>query len=159
MPFVPLPLPDRLWAKVDKTGPCWLWMGSCDRGGYGQIKDKNAGLRCHRVSWELHYGPIPKDVCVLHKCDTPTCVRPCHLFLGTSGDNNRDRASKGRTRTTMTMGTMDRAGIKNGRAKLTPTQVQEIRRRCASGEPQSAVATEFGVVQSHISRIVRRVAW
>ena len=94
----------RFWDKVNKTDNCWLWTAAIDSHGYGKIiigsrSDKSRKYRiASRVSWELINGPIPFKKLVLHKCDNPLCVNPDHLFLGTSGDNNRDRHRKGRTR-------------------------------------------------------------
>ena len=74
---------------------CWNWQGAICVG-YGSIGDNNGRRGTHRYSWELSNGPIPKGLCVLHKCDNRQCVNPDHLFLGTKGDNNRDRVKKGR---------------------------------------------------------------
>lgn len=96
----PRPLEQRFWPKVQKSDGCWLWIAGGDGStGYGRIREGSKTkptLLAHRVAWELTFGPIPDDLWVLHKCDTPRCVRPDHLFLGTSGENNNDMAAKGR---------------------------------------------------------------
>jgi len=99
-----LPLNDRFWAKVDKAsglgpqGTCWEWQASLNSDGYGNIGIEQMTDRAHRLSWRLHYGPIPDGLSVLHKCDNPPCVRPDHLFLGTQADNVHDMQAKGRDR-------------------------------------------------------------
>lgn len=88
---------ERFWNQISKTETCWLWTGSCAKG-YGRLKvgmPNPGSLRVHRFSWELHYGPIPPGLCVLHHCDVSICVHPSHLFLGTLFDNNTDRHRKG----------------------------------------------------------------
>lgn len=89
---------DRFFQKVDMSRDCWIWKAGTDKDGYGKIYVDGKTIRSHRVSWEIHNGPIPKNMCVLHKCDNPPCVNPEHLFLGTSTDNNRDREVKNRGR-------------------------------------------------------------
>jgi hypothetical protein len=86
----------RFWKYVNKTEGCWLWTGAQCRGGYGQMSGVASNSRVHRFSWELFNRLIPKDICVLHKCDVRLCVRPDHLFLGTNTDNIRDRIRKRR---------------------------------------------------------------
>jgi HNH endonuclease len=92
-----VPISTRFWPKVKKTATCWLWTGYIDNKGYGKMwrRPQKAAI-ASRVSWELHNGPIPEGMNVLHRCDNPACVRPEHLFLGTIMDNNRDRYAKGR---------------------------------------------------------------
>ena len=70
----------------------------------------------HRFSYTLHIGPIPEGMLVLHRCDTPPCANPKHLFLGTHWDNSQDVASKGRS-----------LGKTGPKTKLTQAQIDYIR--------------------------------
>jgi hypothetical protein len=92
-------LSERLWAKVDKSEGCWLWQGATageDNYGYILGEDSKTLIRAHRAAWLVTFGPIPDGLFVLHKCDTPLCVCPDHLFLGTHLENMADRDAKGR---------------------------------------------------------------
>jgi HNH endonuclease len=81
------------WDNVRKTDNCWIWAGHIDSEGYGECSH---GKSAHRVAYKLATGQDPGESFVLHKCDTPACVRPDHLFLGTHLDNVRDMDAKGR---------------------------------------------------------------
>jgi hypothetical protein len=85
----------RFWKHVDKTADCWLWTGAQCKG-YGQLSSPKRSRYAHRLSWEISNGDIPEGLQVLHRCDTPLCVRPDHLFLGTNTDNIEDRIKKQR---------------------------------------------------------------
>ena len=76
---------------------CWLWTAACNQAGYGRVGSGGRGhaMQAHRASWLIHHRSLP-DLDVLHTCDTPSCVRPDHLFLGTDYTNQRDMMRKGR---------------------------------------------------------------
>jgi len=147
---------ERFWSKVDKTaGDCWLWLASKNSRGYGRfaINGHTPRLqRTHRVAWELTYGPIPTGQHILHRCDTPACVRPIHLFVGTHRDNMRDMLTKGRGN--------KQHGINCGTVRLTDDIVKAVRAAYAEGGiSQRALAKQYSVSQACIAAVVRRVSW
>lgn len=97
-----LDLVEHFWLRVDRDGDCWLWTGEVNNMGYGFYMvyegDSREKLLAHRFSALLAGMPVRSraDV-VMHKCDTPRCVRPEHLSVGTQLDNMRDAQRKGRT--------------------------------------------------------------
>jgi hypothetical protein len=145
------PLEERFWEKVQKGEGCWAWTGATVYG-YGRIGAGGTygpALMAHRVSWELHNGPIPEGMNVLHRCDNPPCTNPEHLFLGTHADNVADKVAKGRGASRQ----------RHGMAKLTEDQVARIRLMVELGEQQRVVANLFGVSESQISMIVNGRRW
>src|SRR5689334_23323156 len=75
---------------------CWLWTGTCNDRGYGIIQLKEFDGYAHRFAFAFWKGAIPQGAHVCHKCDTPCCVNPDHLFLGSAADNMQDCVRKGR---------------------------------------------------------------
>lgn len=155
--YVIRPVSERFWAKVDKRGPdeCWEWQGARVRQGYGRMGTVGREIDgAHRVSYELHIGPIPAGMSVCHRCDNPPCVNPAHLFAGTQDENWADMRAKGRNSAPPI-----RLGHDNNTSKLTTAQVQEIRQRASDGVGPTPLAREFGVATSTIKRIVARRSW
>lgn len=175
------------YSNVIKTDTCWLWTGRLFQG-YGIITRKKLFGKetvAHRISWILSRGSIPSDLCVLHNCpggDNRACVNPEHLWLGTRGDNNRDREAKGRGGRAFglrngryTHPETTARGSRNGQhthpestargervntAKLTKLKVKRIRALFATGRfTQIALATRFGVSGNQINLIVRNLSW
>lgn len=98
---------ERFWAHVDRSGDCWLWRGVNPLTSYGTMRIGGRTIGVHRISYELHNGPIPDDKpFVCHTCDTPGCVNPAHLFAGTHEDNMKDKTAKGRQAKGETLGAL-----------------------------------------------------
>lgn len=155
-PNVLRPEEERFWEKVDKSGDCWTWTGHRIKRGYGQFsltvaepKVRRSPVKAHRYSWQLHHGQIPKEMWVLHRCDNPPCVRPDHLFLGTSLDNIADKVRKGRQ--------AKGEGLRVN--KITEEDVRDIRRRYAAGEYQRVIGEDYGIRQTAVSAIVLKQTW
>jgi HNH endonuclease len=75
---------ERFLDKVVKTEECWLWVAAVGSNGYGQFRYQGKTVEAHRVSWELHIGPIPVGLVIDHDnpsygCGNILCVNPNHL--------------------------------------------------------------------------------
>jgi hypothetical protein len=79
---------NRFWSYVDKSDNCWTFTNYKDRDGYG-IFYAGKHWRAHRFSALIAGKDMTKPY-VLHKCHTPSCVRPDHLDTGTQKDNMDD---------------------------------------------------------------------
>lgn len=148
----------RFWNLVnippDRTG-CWLWTGT-GRGqhDYGSFKIFSyVTIAAHRVSYALATGENPGEALVLHRCDTPRCVNPDHLFLGSHEDNMADMVAKGRANTE------SRPGERNPRAKLTEAQALGIIAEIATGKNNKQIAAMFGVSHGTVSNIRLNKSW
>lgn len=171
----------RFWARVDRSGDCWLWTGYKTPNGYGQMMVEGRGISAHRLAWELEHGPIPPGMVICHDCpggDNRACVR--HLFLGSQRDNMLDMHAKGRGQTgdahysrrepeRLARGDRHYARVRperlargeaHGLAVITADVVREMRRLYAAGGiTQTQLAERFGTDQTNVSLIVRRKAW
>lgn len=157
----------RLWKYVTRGAGCWLWTGAVSHNGYGKLWTGTATVPAHRYSYTLHTGAIPDGLSVLHRCDTPACVNPEHLFLGTHTDNMADMVQKRRQYRTAprpsipgaTTGSVWIRGSKNGNARLTDEKVVELRALHGEGWTQRELAERFGMDQTTISDVARRKTW
>jgi len=138
---------ENLTEYIPECG-CWILMTSTDTSGYARL-GVNGKLRlAHRVSWEVHIGPIPEGVCVLHRCDTPSCVNPNHLFLGTKRDNTQDCINKKRRPVFN--------GEPHGMSLLSEEDVLKIR---VDKRFQKSIAIEYGIDRTTVSDIQRKKTW
>lgn len=136
------------FVEIFPSSECITWPASRGTRGYGQLVYQNKTRKAHRVSYEIHVGPIPRGMVVRHKCDNPPCVNPAHLEIGTQSDNVSDAVERGRWR----------LGESSHRSKVTESQVLEIR-ELAKTTPLTVLSSKFGLDESSLSRIVNRKTW
>lgn len=144
-------LKERFLDKVfpEPNSGCWLWTGGVTSCGYGTIKIDYVTKTTHRTSYRLFKGEINDGLLVLHKCDTPCCVNPDHLFLGTAKENSDDMIRKNRKFITR--------GELSGNAKLKEADVIKI--RTMSQYKNIELAKMFNVSDAIISRIRSHKRW
>ena len=141
-------LTDKYNHYVMKKRGCWDWSGCKVNGGYGSVRIGYPKIYAHRVSWMIHNKSlIPNGLCVLHKCDNPSCTNPRHLFLGTLKDNNLDAISKGRHPT------IGKAGKENHMTKLNSEEVLGIRDWIRKGFKHKDIAERYNISASHVSAL------
>lgn len=143
------PTSQRFWSHVDKSSEdgCWPWLLSLDKDGYGRFTVGRKKFQSHRYAYFLTHGAT--NAFILHRCDNPRCVNPSHLFLGSHADNMRDRNAKRR----------HAFGTRNGRSKLQPADIIEIRLWRKLNASFRSIASRFGVDESVIRDIASGKTW
>jgi hypothetical protein len=124
--------------------------GNYLKDGYPIICFNHKKINLHRFMWQNYNGEIPKELCVLHKCDNRKCSNIDHLFLGTLADNCRDRSKKGRTKN---------GGLKGEQiswAKLNNISILKIRN---DNRLHKIIAKDYNVSPNTISTIKRGETW
>lgn len=151
---------ERLLSKLKKCeSGCWEWIGKVNPSGYGMMLLWGLKIQtAHRASYLLHFGILPKDKLVCHKCDNKICCNPDHLYLGTPKDNTRDAIERGRFPKGPNK-SKGHIGEKNSKSKLTNEKVKHIRFLCEKGLKKSIIAEIFGVHSSQIQRIAKGKSW
>lgn len=171
------------WKKINSDvpeGECWLWSGGKSSDGYGVFSRQRKNeprlvMRAHRLSYILTKGELSADrPMVRHMCDTPLCCNPDHLEPGDAGENARDIVNRGRHWTKTNPEKISRGkdhwaklrpdlvpkGEDSGQAKLTATQVSEIRDKYKKEKiSQRKLAAEYEVSQATIWQIVNHNYW
>ena len=134
------------WRLVATVDGCLIWTGSLWVTGYGRFQYDNKQWKAHRLAWILSGRYLPKDMCLLHKCDNRKCVDPEHMMLGDRKMNNLDKVAKNR----QSKGSMTQS------AKITEKDVYLIR---SSKETSFALADKYGLSWGHINKIRGKRAW
>ena len=138
---------DRLHSmSVKDTDDCIPWDGSHYPNGYGTVRKGYSMVIAHREAFLNRHGYLPEVV--MHTCDNRTCINIRHLKAGTTQSNTDDKVSKGCHLT----------GSQVGNSKLSESKVNEIR-QLEGTMYQKDIAKKFGVSQTLVSKILKRVIW
>lgn len=141
----------------DPNSGCWLWAGTVSGGGptgYGTITFDKTIYKAHRLSVILSGREIPAGKFVCHACDTPLCVNPAHLWIGSHADNMADMAAKGRH----VVGRRPR-GTEVKNAKLNRVAVLDIRSRLAAGCSKAEISRAYGVTRHTVILVAAGKTW
>lgn len=147
------PVTERFWRFVhpEPNSGCWLWAGSADRKGYGQIMTAVGLVLATHVSLSIDGKCIPSGMMACHRCDNPPCVNPDHLFVGTAKDNTDDAMKKGRLKMP---------------PKVPKGTIKELGSFCRRGHPRTSENTFFVSPRvrhcrlcTRLNRQVRRAAF
>lgn len=144
------PIAERFYERIspEPMSGCWLWLAGM-AGEYGVLTHEGVTFAAHRLAWEIHKGPVPDGLWLLHKCDVKTCVNPLHLFLGDWRDNVDDMIMKGR----------NVKGSEVGNSKLNSATVRRIRSLYSEGVPIVELLARFGTSYQNIWYIVKSDTW
>lgn len=93
----------RVEPGPEKT-PCWIWLGSVNTEGYGNMQVNGVVSYVHRIAYTHWKGPIPHNLEIDHLCARRSCFNPDHL------DAVSHRVNRLRGRNAQT----EKAACKNG---------------------------------------------
>jgi hypothetical protein len=137
--------------QIDEKGCFNITSHKTNYFGYADFKYRGITKRIHRHVYEEMFGFIEDGLVVRHKCDNASCINPEHLEVGTQLDNIRDMYERGRS--------YSRIGENNSCARLTKTQVIEIKKSLITGTRGADLARKYGVTSSQINRIKKGAVW
>ena len=127
----------EFYTEKSESG-CWIWKGPKCPKGYGQLRVDGKMIGSHRLSWELHNGPIPDGLYICHICDVRACVSPSCMFLGTHQENQIDMAKKGR----------------GANVTWTNDQVLKMRDMFKNGSTRKDIIDLFGVDYTYLCSVL-----
>ena len=144
--------------KINNGDDHWRWIGTIEKkNGYGVIGINGKNLRAHRVVWSMYFGSIPEGALVLHKCDTPWCVNPKHLYIGTPADNMHDKHNRKRDGFSLHP---EKYQERRTTAKLDWNKANTIRRLVLIDHiSHRQIAATFAISTSMVKNIITNKSW
>jgi hypothetical protein len=143
----------RLSQRIVENGECFLWQGCKGSRGYGTLAvGKRNKESAHRLAWALaNKSAPPAGMHVMHSCDTPACVNPAHLSIGTAADNQRDCSRKGRKNVAR--------GSRHKSAKTTEGQMVRAAQLFAQGMTYRCISGRLGISRWSLIKTLQGHRW
>ena len=135
---------------INENTGCWIWEKRTNPDGYGEMWYGDNSERCHRVSAIVFLGEDIKGKVVMHMCDTPACVNPDHLKVGTQTENIKDMDAKGRRA----------CGEDNGNSSLNYKLVKTLREEYeVNGMSRKQISSKYGVKKTALRNVLTYNSW
>lgn len=131
---------------------CIEWGGYLNPQGYGRVgiptdRGHYVPKLAHRAMREVMEGE--SSLPTLHSCGNEACINLDHTRYGTHAENLADQKR---------LGEMTQIGETHSRAKLTQSQVDEIKSRYVRGNGNT-LGAEYGLPKGYVAAIVRGARW
>ncbi len=139
--------PYEAWSeRLSTKGQRGYWLISFQEPGKARRQ-----FKLHQVVLMTFVGPKPDGFVGCHYDDNKDNNTLPNLRWGTLSDNRRDMLRNGHM--------PDRKGHKHPMAKLTPADVEEIKRLRANGLTLREIGNKFGITEGQVSLIYRGKTW
>lgn len=157
----PAEMLDYIKARCDEVGDCWIWRGGCTSGGIPNMRRPDdrrksaVSVRSIVLESKGQEKPTPKHW-ASNTCNDLACVCPAHSKWRTRSDKLKELGEAGKWSGIDL--TIAKAKRSQQDSPLDWDKVRDIRSR---PQPVSldALAAEFGVDKTTISKVLRHVTW
>lgn len=155
----------RIWRTATRTGlkgggshvvPCARRRAEKSlASGYLMVRATIGGARvcglAHRLVWQHFHGDIPEGKVINHRNGKKNDNRPANLEVE-SYSGNALHARR-------VLGVSPQHGQHNNAARLSASDVAEIRLARARGEKPTSIAARFGIRYQHVYRLCNGERW
>lgn len=72
---------EKIAARIERRGDCWLWSGTYAGNGYPVLNSPNRVISIIPLLWEQEHGAVPDDSvlsCIHPRSGSDVCVNPAH---------------------------------------------------------------------------------